>query len=169
MWALVAGLSRSGVQNLFHTISRIGGEHPTSIEWIKAVFVSAGVAIDIVGLVWLALSLFLVVFSSRQHFSISWAWVSAICQAFVAAFGAVWVILAVQEPYDVMVSKLMHTSGTLSSYDAPAQVGGFSLAAALTAAVVVWIGFTVWLVVENSRWTRHKLTLRDGLRSNVYR
>ena len=109
VWAIVAGISRVCVQDLINTIEATKLDLPSSTTWVKIGFVDAGIGIDIVGLAWLVLSLLLVVFSSRQYFSISWAWVSAICQAFVAAIGAVLVGWAVQRPYYSLLEPLKDT------------------------------------------------------------
>ena len=163
VWALVAGISRDSVQDLFRTVGP--NQLAPSANWVKVLFADAGIAIDLVGLAWLAVSLFLVVLSSRQYFSISWAWVCAICQSFVAALGAVLVGWTVQQPYFALVQP---------PADAPArtaweQVSGFSLPLAMAAAIFVWVAFLVWLLIERSRLIRRGPTLRDGLRSNVYR
>ena len=165
VWALVAGISRDSVQDLFNTIAPTGVSLPPSTAWVKVVFVDAGIAIDLVGLTWLALSLFLVGLSSRQYFSISWAWVSAVMQSVVAAMGSVLVGWAVQQPYFSLL-------GPLQKAPKPSlmeQVSGFSLPVAMAAALLVWVAFLVWLLVEKARLNRHGPTLRDGLRTNVYR
>lgn len=165
VWVLVSGIARETVQMLINTIALTDIELPASTAFVKLLFVDAGIVIDLVGLAWLAGSLLLVVFSSRQHFSISWAWVCAMFQSFVAAIGAVLVGWAVQQPY-YRIIKPMH--------DAPVKpslmetVSGMSLWVVLAIAVVLWVGFLVWLLFE-AYHSEHGPSLKDGLRSNVYR
>ena len=168
VWALVAALSRSSANQVFDNISRAGctweGLSPSS-AWVKTMFVEAGIAIDVIGLTWLAASLLLIVFSSRQYFSISWAWVSAICQGFTAALGAVLVGWAEQQPYEMLITP-MRAAPPRTAW---ADVSSFSLLVTLAMAVVVWVGFLVWLLVDRSHLDRRGPSLRDGLRSNVMR
>jgi hypothetical protein len=163
VWALVAWISRDSVQDLFRRISPT--DLPRSTEAVKVVFVDAGIAIDLVGLALLAVSLTLVVLSSRQRLSISWAWSTAICQSCVAALGAVLVGWAVQQPYFLRVKPLAEAPART----AWANVSGFSLGATLVVAVVVWSAFLVWLLLDRARWRGRGPTLRDGLRTNVFR
>ena len=165
VWALVAGISRATVAELFKNFSELG-EHPESLTaWVKLFFVDVGFAIDLVGLVWLAGSLFLIVLSSRQLCSISWAWVSAICQSSVAAIGAVLVGWAIQRPYFTILKPLKN----IPEQTALEQVSGFSLPLSMVAAVLIWVAFMVWLLTDRARLSRRGPTLRDGLRSNVVR
>lgn len=168
VWALVAGISRSSVQQVFENIHRAGctweGLSPSS-AWVKTMFVDAGIAIDVVGLAWLAVSLLLIVFSSRQYFSISWAWVSVICQSFTAGLGAVLVGWAGQQPYELLITPTQAAPPQTTW----AQVSGFSLLVTLVLAVVVWVAFLAWLLIDRARWTRSGPSLRDGMRSNVTR
>ena len=39
----------------------------------------------------------------------------------------------------------------------------------LVAALLVWVTFVVWLLIERSRLDRRAPTLRDGLRTNIFR
>ena len=96
VWALVSFTARKLIQDMIQATVSMGEKVPPITSGVKVVFVDAGVAIDLVGLAWLTLSLLLIVFAGRQKFSISWAWVSAICQSFVAAWGAVLVAWAGQ-------------------------------------------------------------------------
>ncbi len=165
VWALVAGISRDSVQDLINTIATTGVTLPRSTSFVKTLFVDAGIAIDLVGLAWLAGSLFLVVSSAKQRFSVSWAWVCAICQTFVAAIGAVLVGWAIQHPYAEIVPK----STEAIPPTAWQQVTGISLMAALVLAVLVWTLFFIRLLVQRSHWSKRGPSLRDSLRSNVHR
>ena len=168
VWALVAGISRRSVGQVFENIGRSGntweGLAPAS-AWVKTMFVDAGIAIDVVGLAWLAVSLLLIVFSSRQYFSISWAWVSAITQSFTAGLGAVLVGWAGQEPVKLLITPTQ----AAPARSAWAHVSGFSLLVTLVLAVVVWTGFLVWLLIDRHRLSGRGPSLRDGMRSNVVR
>jgi len=167
-WALVAGISRDSVDAVFRNIHRAGHTwealSPES-AWVKTVFVDAGIGIDIIGLAWLAITLLLIVFSSRQYFSISWAWVSALLQTFAAGLGAVLVGLAGQQPYEYLITPTQAAPPRTTW----AQVSGVSLFTTLALAVVVWVGSLVWLLIDQARMARRGPSLRDGLRSNVVR
>lgn len=168
VWALVAGISRSSVQHVFENIHRAGCTWESlspSSAWVKTMFVDAGIAIDLVGLGWMAATLLLIVFSSRQYFSISWAWVSAICQSFTAGLGAVLVGWAGQQPYKLLITPTQEAPPR----SAWAQVSGFSLIVTLAVAVAVWLAFMAWLIIDRARWAHRGPSLRDGLRSNVTR
>ena len=163
VWALVAGISRRTVQDLFNALGQLEKDIPASVTWVKVIFSDAGIAIDVVGLLWLVGSLLLIIFSSRQRCSISWAWVSAICQSFAAGLGAVLVGWAVQQPYFKILELVKPPATTWQ------QVTGFSVPVAVVIAIVVWTACLTWLLSERARLNRHGPTLRDGLRSNVYR
>ena len=171
-WALVAGISRSSMEAVFrniHSAGRTWEALSPSTVWVKTMFVDAGILIDIVGLAWLAITLMLIVFSSRQYFSISWAWVSALLQTFTAGLGAVLVGLAGQQPYKDLVADLVKATQAAPPRSTWAEVSGISLFTTLVLAVVVWAAFLVWLMIDRARWTRPGPSLRDGLRSNVVR
>jgi hypothetical protein len=36
-------------------------------------------------------------------------------------------------------------------------------------ALLIWVTFLIWLLIERARLNRRGPTLRDGLRSNIYR
>ena len=162
VWALVAGTTRTLIQDMIRTNTLKGLAVPEFTRVVKIFFVDAGVVIDLAGLVWMAVSLMLVVFSSRQKISISWAWVSAICQSFVAAAGAVLVGWAAFMPQQVPIA--IGVEGDFFE-----KVSGFSLPVVLVVALVVWVTFLVWLLVERARLDRRGPTLRDGLRTNIFR
>ena len=160
VWALVAGVSRSVVQDLIRwTVSM--PDLPESTRVVKAVFVSSGIVIDVVGLAWLAASLFLVAYSSRQRMSISWAWVSAGLQALVAAVGAVVVSWAAYLPHSIDPPP--------ADPSLLERVTALSLPVTVALAILVWVTFLVWLLVDRARMSRRGPTLRDGLRTNIYR
>lgn len=160
VWALVAGVSRAVVAEMIR--STAGRDLPGSARMVKVFFVDAGFVIDLVGLAWLTGSLLLVAFSSRQRFSISWAWVSAICQAFIAALGAVVVGWAAYQPHILPMD--LTAAGT--PWETVSRV---SLLVLIPVAVLIWVTFLVWLLIERARLSRRGPTLRDGLRTNIYR
>ncbi len=170
VWALVAGTTRLLVQDMvaWWQVMQAGGvatELPMATRVVRVIFVDAGIAIDVVGLAWLAGSLYLVVLSGRQRFSISWAWVSAICQSLVAGVGGAWVAWASHRPF---VAELARTGQTVPA-SAMQTVSGISLPVVVAGALVLWLGFLFWLLLERGRFARAGISLRDGLRTNTYR
>jgi len=161
VWALVAGITRSVVQEMIRSTAVLHKDLPSFTRGVKIFFVDSGIAIDLVGLAWLAASLLLVTYSSRQRMSISWAWASAITQTFVAAMGAVLVGWAAYQPYILPINP--------AGENLLEKVSALSLPVTLAVALVVWVTFLVWLLVERARLNRHGPTLRDGLRTNIYR
>ncbi len=163
IWAVVAGVSRDVVQELIKSsVVRDFALHD-SARALKILFVEAGVVIDLVGLAWLAASLFLVFWSSRQRCSISWAWASAMVQVMVAALGAVLVGWAAYQPHVVPANAEVPPTATW------ATVSQISLPVSVVVAVVLWVVVLVWLLVERARLDRRGPTLRDGLRTTNYR
>ena len=139
----------------------VGSEHqvtvPTATNAVKAIFVEAGFAIDVVGLAWLAGTLLLVVFAGRQRFGISWAWMAAVGQAVVAGLGGAWVAWAVHLPY----------RGIVSEPTVWQRVSGLSLWVSLAFAGIVWLAFMAWLLLDRRRLLSRSITHRDGIRTNV--
>jgi len=162
-WALVAGSSRHLVQEMIKAAAYHNLKIPEFTQAVKMFFVDTGFVIDLVGLAWLALALVLVVLSSRQRISISWAWVAAICQVFTAAGGAALVGWAVYAP-NVVPRETIETSQTPFEI-----VSEISLPVIIAVAVLLWVVCLVWLLVERARLDRRGPTLRDGLRTNIYR
>ena len=167
IWFLVAGTSRDMVQEIIRCThnSAVVGELPPFTRGVKLFFVDAGPVIDLVGLAWMVASLLLVVYSSRQKLSISWAWASAISQGLVAALGGVLVGYAMNLPYGLLVT----TEGQAPSPTALEQVSRISFPVVLTFSILIWVTFLVWLLVELARYKRRGISLADGLRTNQYR
>jgi len=159
VWALVAGLSRDIVQEMIKSAAGTDVLLPAPTRVVKVIFLRGAIVIDIVGLAWLALSLYLVVRGSRQRASISWAWVSAVCQSLVSAVGAVLVGWAAYKPHVLPVEQAPSTWE---------QIRHISLAVVLVVAVLLWVTALVWLLIERARLDRRGPTLRDGLRTNIY-
>lgn len=164
VWSLVAGVSRQlmqeMIQNIGHTVRL---EKTTAL--IKVFFVEGGFVIDLVGLAWLVGCLILILLASRQRISVSWAWMCAICQSLVAALGGALVAWAVQRPYVTVLSG----NATDHPLTATAQISMVSLPIVITVALLIWVTFVVWLLVERARLNRRGPSLTDGLRTNVYR
>jgi len=163
VWAIVAGVSRSTVQELIKSAAVWHFTLRDSAHVLKVIFVEAGIVIDLVGLAWLAGTLFLVLWASRQRLSISWAWVAAMGQVIIAALGAVLVGWAAYQPHVVPSNAPVPPTATW------ALVSTISLPIVVAISVVLWVTVLVWLLVERGRIDRHGPTLRDGLRTNMYR
>jgi len=163
VWAVVAGVSRDVVQELIKSAAVRHFTLRDSAHVLKIIFVEAGIVIDLVGMAWMAGSLFLVWFSSRQRCSISWAWASAVGQTMVAALGAVLVGWAAYQPHVVPPDAPVPPTATW------AKVSAVSLPIVVVVAVVLWVVVLVWLLIERSRFDRRGPTLRDGLRTNMFR
>ena len=163
VWAIVAGVSRSTVQELIKSSAVSHFTLRDSAHVLKVIFVEAGIVIDLVGLAWLAGTLFLVLWASRQRMSISWAWVAAMGQVIIAALGAVLVGWAAYQPHVVPADVPVPPTATW------ALVSTISLPIVVAISVVLWVTVLVWLLVERGRVDRHGPTLRDGLRTNMYR
>lgn len=164
VWSLIAGGSRELVQTFIASAYDMQLELPPITRAVKIFFVDAGFVIDVVGLAWLIISMTLVLVASRQRISISWAWVSAVCQAFVAGLGAALVGTAVYAPHASSISGAAAADTTIFE-----KVSQISLPVIVCLAVLIWTTFVVWLLVERSRWTHRGPTLRDGLRTNVFK
>lgn len=163
VWAIVAGVSRWTVQELIKSTAVRGQDLPALTQTVKTIFVEAGIIIDLVGLAWLAGTLLLLLWASRQRLSISWSWVAAMGQVIVAALGAVLVGWAAYQPH------IVPQTATLPGNATWAIVSAISLPIVVVVSVVLWTTVLVWLLVERGRINRRGPTLRDGLRTNLYR
>ena len=158
-WVLVAGVARELVAELISFSGAFDPSLPWPTRAVRIVFVDAGWAIDLAGLVWLLISLGLVMGSSRQKFSVSWPWLSALLQAIVTAVGGIAVAWSVHLPY---------RQGLVAATTWE-KVSGISLPALTVLAVLIWVTFLVMLLVERARLNRHGPTLRDGIRTQADR
>lgn len=161
VWALIAGGSRALVQQFISYAHFTEMTLPALTRAVKIFFVDTGFVIDLVGLVWLAASMVLVLLGSFQKISISWAWACAICQSFMAGLGAVLVGGAVYAPY----AMAGHPSG--EDQTVLAKVSEISLPVLVPVAILLWTIFVVYLIASRARLNRRGPSLRDGLRSNV--
>jgi len=160
VWSLIAGGSRKLVQQFIDYAQYTDMSLPPLTRGVKIFFADVGFVIDLVGLAWLVASLVLVLLSSRQKISISWAWVAAICQSFMAGLGAVVVGLAVYLPHAV-------TPDAAGERTILERVSEISLQVIIPVAILIWTTFLVWLLVDRARLNRRGPSLHDGLRSNV--
>jgi hypothetical protein len=166
VWALVAGTSREMVRDMKHAAQTtpLLKEIPRFSNAVKVFFADMGIVIDVVGLAWMVVSLFLVLYAGRQRLSISWAWVSAILQAFVAALGGVLVGWAMNIPY----RRLAEAGAPPQRDSTMVQLSELSLWILLSVAIFIWTTFLVWLLVERSHFRSRGPTLQDGLRSHIH-
>jgi hypothetical protein len=158
VWALVAGFSRGLVRAMLQATA--GRDTDLVSKVVRVVFLDMGVMIDLVGLVWLFGTLGLLLLASRQRISISWAFVSAMSQSFVAALGAVLV------GYGVNAARYISSTRAGPDPSIIDRIGGISLTATITLAVAGWALALGFLLFERSRWRKHRPSLRDGQRSS---
>jgi hypothetical protein len=163
IWVLVSGVSRLVIANHVAVAAQLGVDLPSITRAVHAVFAQGGFVLDIVGLLWLALSLVLVLHSSRQRIGISWAWASATGQSCLAAAGGTLVVWSAYQPSPGAVDGRSGTGAVLET------LSRISLPVLVSVAVVLWVSFLIWLLVEASRLKRRGPTLRDSLRTNIYR
>jgi hypothetical protein len=166
VWALVAGTSREMVREMKHAadVSSALKDIPRFSQGVKVFFADMGIIIDAMGLAWMILSFLLVVYAGRQKLSISWAWLSAIVQAFTAAVGGVLVGWAMNLPYQ----RLAESGQKPERLNQMVKLSELSLPIVLTVAILIWVTFLVWLLVERSHFRARGPSLRDGQKSNVY-
>ena len=80
----------------------------------------------------------------------------------MAGAGAVVVGWAAYQPH----IKPLHPEAGQTPWE---TVSAISWPMLMVIAILIWVTFLVWLLAERARLRRHGPTLRDGLRSNVYR
>jgi len=156
IWSFVAGVSRDLMGKMMRGTAGLE-KLPDLTTVVKIFFVDTGFVIDIVGLAWMVVGLFLVILSSRQKISISWAWLSTIIQSFVTGLGALLVGWAVYAP---------HVLGEKVEPGIMARLSHISLPVVLAIAILVWVVVLIWLLVDRARVDRHGPTLTDGLRTH---
>ena len=157
VWLLSAGIARHVVNELLRA-ARQNVQLPGLSRWLCNAFLHAAAVFDVVGVLWLVLSLALIVGASRQRWSISWVWMSAICQTMGAALLVVWSALAGIRPFV--------TPGSVIGRPAYPTTGYAFMSVAAAVALVLWVMVLIWLLYERARLRRGP-TLRDGLRTNV--
>ncbi len=162
VWAFVIFISRRVLADAVARAEEFGAAlHPLA-RGLNIALVNAGLLVDIIAVAWLTLSLVLVVLGSRQMISISWAWVSALCQSFVASIAASLIAWSAGDTLSRLTEP--HRPGVVAD-----RAGSLSLPVFMAVALVIWTTFLVWLLVERARIIRRGPTLSDGLRSNVYK
>lgn len=163
VWAMVAELSRFVVDSMITYTFQNHIDVKGLTKVVKVFFVDTGFVIQIVGVAWLVVTLVLVLQSSRQRISVTWAWVSAGCQSGIAALGAVFVAYAMYLPFvpDPAQAGPKPSPAELASSIALSVIGPI--------AMLLWTTFLVWLMVERARLNRRGPSLRDGMRSNIFR
>lgn len=160
VWVLASGVARETANQLSMYVSASNAsaqDLPAAARWLHGAFVHAAPVCDVLGVLWLVVSLALIVGASRQRWSISWAWMCGICQAMAATLVSVWSNLAAVAPYRAVaqVDKPVHPA-----------IGWTSLSVAVAVALALWVTALVWLLYERARLGRGP-TLRDGLRTHV--
>ena len=160
IWVLVVGVTRHLVNELSHAqyAERLG-DLPVATRWLWNAFIYAAPVFDLVGVLWLLLSLGLIVGAGRQRWSISCPWVCAICQTTAATLLAVWAGMAAQAPYQFFTA---HTPGP-PPYP---TTGWASLCVAVAISLVMWVTSLVWMISERAR-LMHGPKLRDGMRTHI--
>jgi len=160
IWTAVMAAARHVVNGLAKTahIDKTGfGSYPTATRWLCSSFIHGSAIWDLVGVLWLLITLVLIVGSSRQRWIISVPWVSAICQAMAAALIGVWAAVAAIVPFDYLITYT----------EPPYPTAGWTgLCIALGAAAVMWVLALVWMLFERIRLRRFP-SLRDGQRTHI--
>ncbi len=134
-------------------------ELPPLSAAVKWFFSDVGFIIDLVGLAWMIITLLLIFLANRQKISISWAWITAGVQSLVTAVGAILVGWAVSMPF--FRGHVNPQEKTLLEI-----FSMISLPVVIAIAILVWILFVIWMLVERSRMERHGPSLSDSLRTN---
>jgi len=159
IWVFVMGTARGVTNALIRAATAGQASLPGLSRALCNSFAHAAWVFDLAGVLWLVVSLVLITGSSRQVWIISWPWLSAICQAMVAAVLAIWsagaaaVALAADAP-----------AGSIPPALPPAPWGPLYLFLAI--AMVTWVGTLVWLLLERARLRRGP-SHRDSLRTHV--
>jgi len=161
VWLLAVGVGRSivnGLSGRIHAEGKVLTELSGPARWLCNSFFHAAVVFDVVGVLWLVLSLLLIVGASRQRWTISWPWMSAICQAMTAAVIAAWAGLAARSGATMNLTE--------AGGDAGRTVGWSLMSISAAVALLIWVTVLVWLLYERARLGRGP-TLRDGLKTHV--
>lgn len=158
VWALAMGSTRHLVNELSHVAHASSIRLPTVTRWLSNAFIQAAPVWDLVGVLWLLVSLVLIVGSSRQRWITSWPWLCSICQSMAATLVAVWAAVAGIAPF---------VAGASTPEPLPyPTIGWTSLSVALAVALLIWVTTLVWLLYERARLGRGP-SLRDSLRTHV--
>jgi len=153
VWAVVIGVARHVVNELELIRQANQVELPGLSSALCASFVHGAGVWDLVGVLWLLVSLVLIVGSSRQRWITSCPWLSAALHALAAALIGGWAALAAISPFILPMAAEHPAVGW----------GGYSVA--LAVALVMWVLTLVWMLYERSRLRRGP-ALIDGQRTH---
>jgi len=152
-WVIVTGVARHIVNQLALIASARELDFPTLTSALYGSFVHGGAVWDLVGVLWLLVSLVLIVGSARQQWTISWPWFSSILHGLTAALLGAWTALAAIAPSSIPMTP-----------PEPA-VGYGSYSALLALGLVLWVSTLVWMLIMRSR-LGHGPSLIDGQRTH---
>ena len=157
VWALCTALAKGLANELSLEVYAYQIRLPVVATWLCNSFIYGSLVWDVLGILWLVLGLALIVGASRQSWSISWAWLSGICQVMAAALLACWAAVCAISPYHPLI--------TFADPVPYPSTGWTSLSIAVALALVVWTTVLVWLLIERARLGRGP-SLRDSLRTH---
>lgn len=155
VWVLCTGTARQELG----VLAAAGGADsscPLLHQALRLTFGYQAAGIDAVGLVWLAGSLFLVMGSSRQKWSVSWPWMCAAAQGMGGAMVACWAAAVAGGPLAAKAGQTARPDGGWTV---------FSLA--IVIALLAWVTVLVVLLYERAHFRGP--SLRDGQRTHVGR
>ena len=140
-WVIVTGVARHVVNQLALLAEAREMALPGLASALCGSFVHGAAVWDLVGVLWLLVSLVLIVGSGRQQWTISWPWFSSILHGLTAALLGAWTSLAAIGPFMAVVP---------APPPAPA-VGYGSYSALLALGLVLWVSTLVWMLYMRSR------------------
>ena len=163
-WVLATGIIRHvalAMARAQHAFEKLSPAVSGLANWFARTGLGMTVVLDVVGVLWLVLSLVLLVGASRQRWSNSWTWLSAALQSMVACLGAAWAALAAAERMSALAPAAAGPAQV-----SPATIGWMTLPIAAAVALLIWVTVLVTLLLERARLARGP-SLRDGLRTHV--
>jgi hypothetical protein len=168
VWALVIGVGRH-VVNEFSLAAYTGkldmAGFPMAARWLYNTLMHAAPVFDLVGVLWLILTLALIWGASRQIWSISWAWMSASIGSMVGTLLMIWFALSYMASAPFIFGA-KPPAETLPGQLPYPTIGWTPMTVAIAVALVVWTTVLVWLLYEQGRLHRGP-TLRDSLGTHV--
>jgi len=162
-WMLVMAGARHLVNNLSEAAEAqaTAAAGATGPGGFLGAFARSAWPFDLLGVIWLIVSLILVIGASRQRWSISVPWVCAICQVILATGLSVWAG-ASAEAFTIALAK----GAVKSTTDMPEHLGWAGLFVSFGIALGLWVLVLLWMLGERAR-LKHGPKLRDGLRTNI--
>ena len=160
VWVLTTGVARHTVNELMKS-QHLGPveKMPSVSEWLCNAFLAGGFVWDMVGVLWLVLTMALIIGSSRQRWIISWPWMSTVLQALVTVLLAIWSGLAGMAPYGLTIAHIG---------EAPYPTAAYTfMSLALAIGMLLWVTVLVWLLLERGRMGRGP-RFRDGMRTHAH-